>query len=95
MNERKKSQVRREHLIFEKSIFYDSAIALDAPGAWCGSMRLSIFPDKFSMATHPTILSTVNCQLSTVNCLMQQKNDRPLTKAIALFSATTELDKII
>ncbi|MCC3494565.1 MAG: hypothetical protein JGK03_27580 [Microcoleus sp. PH2017_25_DOB_D_A] len=68
MNERKKSQVRREHLIFEKSIFYDSAIALDAPGAWCGSMRLSIFPDKFSMATHPTILSTVNCQLSTVNC---------------------------
>ncbi|MCC3419706.1 MAG: hypothetical protein JGK24_28785 [Microcoleus sp. PH2017_29_MFU_D_A] len=87
MNERKKSQVRREHLIFEKSIFYDSAIALDAPGAWCGSMRLSIFPDKFSMATHPTILSTVNCQLSTVNCQLPyatkkrspfNKSDRPI-----------------
>ncbi|WP_293336398.1 hypothetical protein [Microcoleus sp. CAWBG58] len=56
MNERKKSKVR---LIFEKSIFYYSAIALDAPDARCGSMRLSIFLDKFSRATHPTILSTV------------------------------------
>jgi hypothetical protein len=28
-------KVRREHLIFEKSIFYYSAIALDVAAAWC------------------------------------------------------------
>jgi hypothetical protein len=70
--------------------FFRRNLRCDAPynSAWCVARSTVDFFAEIFEGDAP--YDCVNCQI----CLLQQKNDRPLTKAIALFSPTTELDKI-